>query len=288
MARTKTIYINSADIRKFISDLSEQKKTFQVSTTAYTQKIALGELNYFFTNELATVWLFLAHKKIKADLKKSNIVFDVKPRNLIKYYQINNLFRDLQPETYLGDVYNIDIKSAYPTTMRKLGFISEETFNFLHEIPDGFTDHQIQRRKIERLKSIGMIATEKNIFYFNEGNYNRWEVKQDEYGKNVFNLICFEVGEVMRDIAGAYQDNFLFFWVDGIYLKKTDTEKAEELLSDYGYKFKKEMLSDFLIKKSDTFVELSFFKDKEKKVFMIPILSDELRQNTEAMKQFKN
>ena len=77
-------------------------------------------------------------------------------------------------------------------------------------------------------------------------------------------------------IAGI---DFLYFWVDGIYLNPmTPQPVIDEILNlffEFGYKAKIEIVEDFHLKRRDNLLEINFLKTtfekkKKRKTFQVP------------------
>lgn len=225
---------------KFIDMLKSQKKDFDFIQTSHSASIKFKGLEYLFTEKITKSITFSAFKSIKSDIIKSGIVIDFIPRIDVTYFSVNEWLKS-KKETP-DDCYCIDINSAYLTTLLINGMITEETFQRVTHYG-----------KEVRLKSVGMLATNKNIFEYKEGKLVSHRMENDKYLRNYFFFCCHEVGKVMNEIAGRLQDDFLFFWVDGIYVRKKErAEEVRKLLSEHGYTSKVKHL-----------IDVNFYSEKE-------------------------
>ena len=121
------------------------------------------------------------------------------------------------------DVYEADISMCYYVTAFKLGFMSEQMYELCKGLP-----------KSHRLKLLGAIATSKTFRRYEDGQIVFETVLEDETLRMAWFKICFYVGQAMQTVKDALKDNFLFYWVDGIYFTypKDAPVAAEELIED--------------------------------------------------------
>lgn len=245
--------------------------------TSYTATIKIqGEkIKYLYTKD-GRIQDFSLVSKIKKQIKASNLHVDNVRTANIKYFSLTNL----QPCKHKL-VYNIDITDCYPTTLKNLGFITPEFHEEISKI-----------EKIKKLKSLGQIATKSTIYEFVDGENTNIYQKCNDYFRNVWFTICHETGETINECKNN-TESFLFFWFDGIYFKnKKDAEKIKEILTRRNYKFKKETLNNFVVKKTKTNLIINYDKDGKKKNFNLPLpVENEIENKTNKIKineNFKN
>jgi hypothetical protein len=174
----------------------------------------------------------------------------------LKYYSIS---KKLKPGNY-GTVYCIDIKAAYPTALKNIGFIDPETYAYL-----------MKQDKQTRLTACGMLAGTKHVFKYNGSELLDFEIIEKET-KPVFLAAVATIDEILEKTAEIAGNDFLFFWVDGIYLKSDrKLNKIRELWRSYCYEFTEEILTNFLVtanNKGKLFV--NFEKNGKTKQFNLP------------------
>lgn len=252
----KKMYYKAGTIKTLIDSFKAHSDTFTLSFTGYTALIKnhTQKTDYFCIKENCRS-PFEVTQKIKASILGSEIYVDKIFSHSVKYFSMNNI-KDCQ----FKEVYNIDINNAYPTSLKKLGFIDSELFNYL----DGLD-------KITRLKAIGQIATKKTVFEFINGQQNGLPyIKENELLRNVWFAICQDVGETI-DLCRKKTDSFLFFWFDGIYFSdKSEAEKITKIIEDCGYKCKFEILKTFKVKQDEKNYYISYKKVKDTKTFTLP------------------
>lgn len=249
------IKFDNDNFRNKINYFKKHKHNFEVSYTGYTGMIKnqTENKNYFFIKS-TTKSPFKYTQKIKSEIKKSDIWLDAISSKNIKFFKVNNI----KPMTY-KKVYNVDINGAYPNALRILGLISNELFNELMKLD-----------KIERLKAIGMLATNKTVFIFKDGVQIDVKKKSDELMRNVWLSLCHYTGEAIEAVRVDLK-SFLFFWFDGIYF--TDASEAEGAISklkEFGFESKLEVLTNFKVKEKSDNLFITYGKGEDTKQFLLP------------------
>jgi hypothetical protein len=164
---------------------------------------------------------YVAMKFIDKDYKNS----------VIKYIDVNSKIN-------VGDVFEdiccLDIKNAYWQTALLMGVISEEIFNSGTSID-----------KITRLASLGSLAKKKEVYSFDGETYKLVEIIRSYETENIWFAICSRVSDIMQNMVSDLGDDFLFYWVDGIYFKRTEEniKKVTEFLHSCAYDLKEEQVS---------------------------------------------
>lgn len=118
----------------------------------------------------------------------------------------------------------VDIRAAYPTTLRNLGIIDSKAFGMLMALP-----------KADRLKAVGMLAATKYRQEFEQGRAVTGIERDAAPTSWAFFTICHEVGRVMERLREELGAAFLHFWVDGVFVEPGAEAVAEQYLSAAGY-----------------------------------------------------
>jgi hypothetical protein len=126
----------------------------------------------------------------------------------------------------------VDIKAAYPTTLRNMGCIQDETFRWCMD----------NLKKPERLKSVGMLAGSKFVQHYRDGRLGE-QYREDSALRPWFFDVCHYVGSVMADLSEHLDKRFLFFWVDGVFADLTNADEAVRYLGEFGYEATAERVS---------------------------------------------
>lgn len=153
-------------------------------------------------------------KEVRFNIEQKNLKLPDYTAKDIGYYLYSNAMHEAQKtgRVEFDDVMEFDIVKAYYTAAYNLGYISREFFLACIELP-----------KTTRLRLIGSIATLKTIFVYKEGKLSGDPIqKYDPDLRKAWFHICKYVDECMRQLRRLLGEDFLFYWVDGLYCKSTD------------------------------------------------------------------
>lgn len=246
--------------RTHINYLIEAKQTFTLSSSNYTTGIKCDSFPGKYVANLQSNRAFACFAKVKKAVKDKpipNISNDD-----VRYFQHN-----FRKDIYIDTVYNIDIKSAYATVLFKSGLIDEETFQYL-----------AKSSKQDRLSSVGMLASRKEIFEFKNGSpISETEVVSELSGFFFYAVQkTFEIMDELRRICGM---DYLFTWVDGIYFLPNDRVRKEcsDYLDNICYRYSSDTLSEFEVKIKTDLIYLTFKKEGKLKIFNLPGITSEFR-----------
>jgi hypothetical protein len=249
-------------IDSFINPLIESKKSFSWSQTNTSSIIDIPSENvqYNIIDTLTRKEVFYIHSKIKSNIKNSNIFIDSVPKENINYYSITNR---LGINARFNNIFCIDIKSAYPSALLNEKLITIDTFNELQNFD-----------KLERLKSIGMLASKKTILYYESGKLIDYELKESEFS-NYFFYTQYVIGEIMQLIESELTNDFLFFWIDGIYFKnENNIKKVCEILERANYFYSIEKLEYITLIKNEKINVVLKPENKPEKKFTLPVFKN--------------
>jgi len=229
---------------------------FQVKHSNYnTQIIGQQTVLKFIQTEHPTR-VFVAYNKIVADLKKSDKTVEI----LQGEWSTENFDskNGLRPCSY-KKVLNLDITSAYPYCLFINKLICQDTFNFLMSLP-----------KNERLPAIGMIAKKSVWIDYSNGKATNWDVKTGEYA-NIFFYVIQQITDLMAWAGEIAGNDFLFYWVDGIFLKPTISKKKLQeitgIFAEQGYYYKYENVKDFTVVRDNDKLYINMIKNGEEKPY---------------------
>jgi regulatory protein YycI of two-component signal transduction system YycFG len=123
-----------------------------------------------------------------------------------------------------------------------------------------------------------MFASNPMKLIFENGEITDFEQKRNPFAW-VFFLACQKTGEAMELCKKELADDFLFYWVDGIFFRnnKEKIAKITEILKTLGFNSKLENVSN--LRKSEK--TLLFNKDGKEKILFLP------QTNFEEMKEIK-
>jgi hypothetical protein len=210
---------------------------------------------------MQTNMCFAAYAKIKKDVKAK-----LPPK--ISKEELSYFEHDFKQSSFIKEVYNIDLKSAYATILFNEGYLSKDTFSYLARLP-----------KHDRLASVGMLAAKKKIFTFNKlGSIYEFEEKISDL-EQFFYYAVRRTFEIMQDLKKILSSDYLFTWVDGIYFLPNMEKlvKCENYLRYIKFPYSEEVLTNWKVHMVSGAVRLNFYKDGRPKSFSLPA-----KQNTFA------
>jgi hypothetical protein len=250
-------------VRSKIDFLIKRKVDFKLKLSNYTTEIICPEIPFFNINYLKKPQnnaVFSAAHKIKHDLTiwTANEMPELKKQDC-KYFDMSARVKKITST----QCTNIDLTAAYITILFNDFFISEETFNFVMRLP-----------KLDRLAAVGMLASHKQIFTYQNGIPIIFEEITNPL-ENYFYYCVNRTAEIMDKVKLKLENDFIFTWVDSIYFIDNDNKVNEwlvsEMIKDEGLKFKVKTCDFLQIKEHENFVNITFYDpDRDLKTFNIP------------------
>ena len=259
--------MDAESVNQYIDTHKKLKIPFTITLSTYTTKIESDYCNIYFMRNEQSNQTFSAFAKVKKDVSR----FDIKKVNIAKlnYFSHNFGFNDF----YSDLIYNIDIKSAYATILLNDGFITKKTFDYLSRLP-----------KMDRLASVGMLASKKQVFQMDEnGKPISEKVIVSEYSDYFFHCVK-RTSEIMHIASKHLGPAFLFTWVDGIYFlqnNETASRIAGKIFKEYFsdvHKLKSEfeVLKEFNVTGFNDYWNCEYLKENKKKVINIPRIDNKI------------
>jgi len=262
-----THYMRPMPIQKIIDFAKDQHDgNFTLKISNYTANLKAGEHNYLFAEDIIDTKAFRYYQKMNKQL--GGEIREI-PEN-VKYHDFSGLTKHNE---IIEDILCVDISSAYLTVLRNEKVITQDTFNWINT-----TSTKNKKAKTARLKSVGMFASNPMKLIFENGEITNFEQNRNPFAW-VFFLACQKTNEAMELCKKELGNDFLFYWVDGIFFRnnKEKIEKITEILSTLGFKSKQEIVRN--LRKSEK--TLLFNKDGKEKILFLP------QTNFEEMKQIK-
>jgi len=243
------------DAIKWIQDsLAESNIDYVLKHGTYTTQIqhSMGTIKLMLNNFQNRV--FCASQMVKKDCKNSvNGQEIMKSTHNKKNYDSNPKIENVRYDT----CFNIDLSSAYAYCLFNSGLITQKTFNYLLKLP-----------KMERLTSVGMLATSHVKYFYSGGKCVDFQPYREPTAQIFFYLID-EINYLMQDIKWMLGNDFIFYWVDGVFMKpttpKSKIDKVENLLISLGYKYKYEKVENFSVNRIQDKVIIDMIKNDESK-----------------------
>lgn len=145
-------------------------------------------------------------------------------RDKIIYFYYN-------PSRKSGDLikncFEIDLTSAYWETARNLGLL-----------PDNIYEKGNTVSKPSRLACIGTFAKTINHYTFDGKKQKRLDPEYSETTEYLWHTISYKIGKLMRRASRECGKDFIFFWVDAMFIHKTAVPKLKILFKEAGFQFK--------------------------------------------------
>lgn len=147
----------------------------------------------------------------------------------IKYFFYN---KKRQPGDRFEEVYEIDLKNAYWDTAYNLP--KDGTKLFSNEIyAKGLTVS-----KKSRLAAIGSLARVKRITEFDGTDQKTLPDERSIETEFLWHTICNKIGKTMAKGSKMTKDEFLFFWVDAMFVKSKEAkDEIEKYFKSLGYQY---------------------------------------------------
>lgn len=154
------------------------------------------------------------------------------------------------------DAVCVDISAAYPSTMALGGVVSPDAVATVMALP-----------KPHRLKVVGMLATRRYTSNY-QGGRSTGEVVTEEPTARAFFALCRKVGEVMDGAAVMAGADFLLYWVDGAFIRRSAAPAFAALLEAHGYATTSSEITDIALSRSGRFIR--YRKDGKATYLCVP------------------
>lgn len=147
----------------------------------------------------------------------------------IKYFFYNT---KRQPGDHFEEVYEIDLKNAYWDTAYNLPKDGSKLFS--KEI----YEKGLTVSKKSRLAAIGSLARVKRITEFDGTEQKSLPDEHSIETEFLWHTICHKIGKTMAKGSKLVKDDFLFFWVDAMFVKsKAAKDEIEKYFKSQGYQY---------------------------------------------------
>jgi|VirMetMinimDraft_7_1064189.scaffolds.fasta_scaffold03557_14 hypothetical protein len=215
------------EAQKHIQLLKAEGKSFVVQQTSASTIIKLEKVQYNYTeNYIARKHLHLfqkVKKEVQRNIDGGKVQFIEKPERPL--YQIMSSDHDLEE----GEVIQLpnkfiqyDVDQAYYNAALKLGFLTPAFYETFKGIP-----------KHLRLVMLGSLATRKIITEYQVGEMFEREIRQNDTQRAAFFSLVRYVDKCLFELSEIERESFLFYWVDGIFLRQdTHSQKRVQYIAN--------------------------------------------------------
>jgi hypothetical protein len=201
-------------------------------------------------------------KEVKQHIKGNNLqdpyrdYFKGENRDSVRYFQYHP---QLAPGQFITDCENIDASAAYWETANKFGLFEgrpdiyerglswEKALRKMKGDPDIAEKKLLEKikagksdviRKQVRLAAIGSLAKKKRVYGFDGRKQKLLRIERSITTEFLWDIIAEHIGNLLSKIARQCGEDFVFYWVDGIYIKAGKKKAAERLFKQAGYNCK--------------------------------------------------
>ena len=208
-----------------------QMQDFLINTqTPHTIKICnnstsikVHKKTYFFSeNEKIDPSYLTFIKEVKSEVCDNSERLNI-PTKKPQYFGFNGISK----KRIIRNAVEIDINGAYWQTARKLGLITETTYQKGMEVP-----------KQIRLMAFGSAATLKDVYVFDGEQYTDSYNEFNQWGRNAFFYVSNEVTELIKSILEKVPGIFSLYWVDAVFIHSLYQSYVCEALENAGYDYK--------------------------------------------------
>jgi len=244
-----------------INLLIQEEKDFSIYVSKQKKKIVMDDefgkrgapIKFFYADKKLNPAIFHLSNKIKDEADVyflENPTEKERPRNVLKYYNYN-----IDQFNNIDRFYYIDFSACYLTVLKNKGVISNELFIQINKLP-----------KQDRLICLGMLAYEPfKITYIKGKRFGPIVQMKNEYS-HVFYYACSLTQELMSDIIRRINNNYIFYWVDGIFFKNPVIYYAvRDYLKSIGMTYRFGSCYGFKYIDKDKYFNISFMQSDKNK-----------------------
>lgn len=262
--KTRTVYTLDSDYRGFVDMLKAFKADFTVENSNYTFTVETDTNKTSFLNEERGLAFFKASNKLKKHfLSRPELLQRVQDDAILKH---SPSYFDSQPfiVPFSSDAaINIDVVNAYPSVLRRFDLIDDELFNMLNRLS-----------KKDKLAALGSLAATKTRISYAGGQPILGETIEAPT-KPIFLFCVHNIDLLIKEISFMLGDAFIFYWVDGIYIKQSvnysDLRSVEDFIAENGYKMKVNLLKDIDVKRCGDLIDVHYKElNGTRKQFLFP------------------
>jgi len=254
------IFQHPKKLREHTSRLHQFGVPYKLTQTSGTSKLEFHGRRIMFSNSaripLKYLYLF---KQVKNEILKNTENLEI-PKYCVSdsnYFKFAPVIFDQMAGSFKGDILELDINKAYYTAALNLGYLSREFYEKCLDLP-----------KQVRLVLIGSIATRRQITEFKNGQKYIHHESNSKLRGIWFNIVNY-VDNCLNDFAKLQAPNFLFYWVDGIYVINNPQLKSDlKIISEkYNFEFSNQKIEEMQILNFGEFRKVILYKNGDKKEF---------------------
>ena len=219
-------YLNLDYFDKYFKSLKKRELDFKLTKTTYSRKIELNDMVILFNEDGGSDYnvLSLINKVRKNARTYLGSTSFEKRQEYIHFY---DLFRKPKSNEV---IWKVDVRSAYWEAAMKRGIVDSVTNDSLIQAFEGKPAKEMKRA---RLKSLGALATTKNVREYVKGKMHKEDVIK-EPTRELYMDICRDVDILMRDCIAQNQDVVYYYW-DCIFVPINTANEVIEYFKELKY-----------------------------------------------------
>lgn len=250
--KTETHYFQNIPLSDVIKwGLDEFNGNFDLRVTQYTKTLRANGEKFFFGNSPMDKLTFIFYQKMLKD--SGGEIRD--PDYNVKYYD----FSRLKKGDYIKNAYCVDINSAYLTALKNEKIIKSDTFEYINNLTK-----KDAKSKMSRLKSVGLFAKNPIDLIYRDGVIDGIHHEKSNFAW-IFFLACKKTQDAMFECILSANENYLFYWVDGIFVRD-NPELIVKKLDSLGFESKIEKVENIRIYPKN----IIYNKDGKEKILFLP------------------
>lgn len=229
-------------LKQYIDMLCSAKIKHTLHKNTYSTLVDSKLGKRLFTNSYVPIEELYFIKQVNDDIKKK-VHKEIKLAKGLSYDDVDFIgFNSKVKNKIFKNVVEIDINYAYWESANKLGLLSKN----IYERGKGMN-------KKTRLVSLGRLAKVTDIYYF-DGKKTEFIKTENSNTKKLWVGICTGIDDLMGEIKKDCGGDFIFYWVDAIFVKEPAVNKVKQILSKYGYSYKTNKIDKIECKRSKVIV----------------------------------
>lgn len=235
--KTKVTYLALWEYDEHFAFYEKEKRNFTTEKTTYTKKIKSGNEVKIFNNEGRSDFQILALiNKVRNDAKKW---LEKNPFPLLNKEDIFwSRLTEKPPNTVIS---KIDLNGAYWNAALNRGIITDKTNYYLQDNFD-----KTDNLKEARLKSLGSLATRKEVTQYISGEEHERKIVSNETSRHLYMFLCQQIDDLMQDIAVNMQGAFFYYW-DCIFTSTESTYEVQEYIRKQKFNYKTKQVTQTMV-----------------------------------------
>jgi hypothetical protein len=231
--------------------------TLEIKGTRHIFKSRRGEYMSMSSEFPAKELSFI--KSVKENVIKNQLYLEIpnkfkseRSKNKIKHYSYSKKYKS---GNFISNVVEIDLKRAYWDIANNMNILDNEIY---------LKGKEEVVSKQSRLAAIGSFAIKSRILGFDGEKETNSGIIRSKLTEFIWDTISYRIGKIMKQAEVIAGNEFIFFWVDAIFVKKGSEKKIVKLFSDLGFSSSIYHCEWVKIKENKIYVHSEEHKKKDK------------------------